>query len=455
MNNLDDFSNRQRKIIIISHRFPPLSQGGTENYSFNLAMALKQKGFLPFIICIDDINSGQQKYQIDVDHRQFSGLNIIGFKLNYQKAPRKYEYLYLYNPFIEEKVFNIVKEISPDIIHITSLVHHSISLLNLCNRISVPTVLTLTDYWLKCPKTTLLKDDFSLCGGQRPGVECWECMFNTSRFAWITKKLPNKFKMELLNLQKIKSLYSFFPVIDFITTINRRKTLFLPYLRNVDYIISPSKFLKQEILKTYLLEDKLIKYQPHGHNTIIAAAGKEKSKSSILRFGYIGHLAYHKGVHILIEAFRTLQGQNAILKIYGEILPQDSYANYLKELAQGYSKITFEGRFDHNDIGEILKNIDVVVVPSIWYENAPLVISEAFAAKTPVIATDLGGMAELIENGKTGFLFERGKSEKLAQTIELLIKKPTMIDAFKENIPDIKDFDVECSELISLYQRLM
>src|SRR5262249_2069085 len=155
------------------------------------------------------------------------------------------------------------------------------------------------------------------------------------------------------------------------------------------------------------INPKLIHHVPFGIDTAPLEAHQKKTSSDVIRFGFIGTLFEHKGVDLLIRAFLDLpQDVNARLHIYGDPRQFPDYASGLMKLADNgsvnSSKITFEGTFPNAELGRVLSNLDVLVVPSRWYENTPLVIQSSLATKTPVIATNLGGMSELIKHNING-----------------------------------------------------
>jgi glycosyltransferase involved in cell wall biosynthesis len=183
---------------------------------------------------------------------------------------------------------------------------------------------------------------------------------------------------------------------------------------------------------------------------------KGKTPSQKLRIGYVGQIIPIKGVHILIEAFKkaNLEGR-AKLEIWGGFEKDPGYVKQLKELVDDNASISLNGRFVHDDIANVFSNIDVLVVPSLWYENAPLVIQEAFAAETPVIATNLGGMAEMVSNEMNGLLFERGNAEDLARQLRRLIEEPGLLEGLRTGIPKVKTTEEEVSELETLYREIV
>jgi glycosyltransferase involved in cell wall biosynthesis len=104
------------------------------------------------------------------------------------------------------------------------------------------------------------------------------------------------------------------------------------------------------------------------------------------------------------------------------------------ELSKKDTRIEFKGSYDYNDICKVLEEIDVVIVPSIWYENAPLTIATSLAYGIPVLASDIGGMKEAINNGRNGLLFRVGDSNDLSKKIELLSHNPQIIKEISASI---------------------
>jgi glycosyltransferase involved in cell wall biosynthesis len=150
-------------------------------------------------------------------------------------------------------------------------------------------------------------------------------------------------------------------------------------------------------------------------------------------FCYAGSFNPHKGTHVLVEAFKRLNPSNALLKIYGSG-PDESYVKSLTSMAATNGNIEFCGVYPESQTGEILSNVDVVVVPSLCYENYPMTLHEALACNIPVIATKLGGMAEKIKDGFNGFLFEMGDSRHLQTVLERIVNDPAVLNSLKRNI---------------------
>lgn len=105
------------------------------------------------------------------------------------------------------------------------------------------------------------------------------------------------------------------------------------------------------------------------------------------------------------------------------------------------------------ELNGVMAELDIVVVPSIWYENSPNEILESFAYRTPVIVSDYGGMSELIHHRKNGLLFNTGDSDDLAVKIKSLFADPALLLHLREGIEPVKDLTTEMAELIEIYRK--
>jgi glycosyltransferase involved in cell wall biosynthesis len=151
-----------------------------------------------------------------------------------------------------------------------------------------------------------------------------------------------------------------------------------------------------------------------------------------LRIGFIGTISEHKGVDLLVDAFQMLPSElPAVLHIYGNTEQFPDYTTKLMgHVRKDYltnGRIKFLGTFPNSELGKVFTEIDILVVPSRWYENTPLVMQSALAAKTPLIATNLGGMSELIEHNKNGLLFELNNVDSLHKQLLRLFSEPNLL----------------------------
>jgi glycosyltransferase involved in cell wall biosynthesis len=170
-----------------------------------------------------------------------------------------------------------------------------------------------------------------------------------------------------------------------------------------------------------------------------------------LTLGFMGSLAPHKGVHLLIEAVRKVSG-DIRLSIHGRTSDFPDYSKQLRDLAAGDERVEFHGPYLREALGTILSAMDVLVLPSLWYENTPFVALEAFAAGIPVVATDVGGLAEIVQDGVSGKLFRRGDVADLARCLQDLVDKPELLSRYRDGIPEVETLDTNVRGLEAMYR---
>jgi len=146
-----------------------------------------------------------------------------------------------------------------------------------------------------------------------------------------------------------------------------------------------------------------------------------------IKFGYMGHLSYHKGIEFLLEVFKDIGTDE--LHIFGRGITEE-YEKYLKEKYES-ENINFYG---YKNTEEAFNIIDVLIVPSLCHDVLPRVIYEAYSFGAPVIGSDRGGIPEIIDTGKTGFIFKAGSEGQLLRSI----------DIFKENSGVINEMVPYC-----------
>ena len=142
-----------------------------------------------------------------------------------------------------------------------------------------------------------------------------------------------------------------------------------------------------------------------------------KEKTSFIRFGFVGSLSESKGIKFLLDTFREINIENVILNVYGK----GSTKAYEHSLKENYAndKIFFKG---FQKVEEIYKNIDILIVPSLWNEPFGRIVPEANSHGIPVLVTDKGGLPELVENGKNGYIFDPDLPDDFKNKIELILE---------------------------------
>jgi len=237
--------------------------------------------------------------------------------------------------------------------------------------------------------------------------------------------------------------------------IQKRNREILETLQQVDLIISPTNFLREKYIDFGVPRERII-VSDYGMNTKFAKK-PQRIPSGRLVFGYTGTLMATKGVHLLIDAFARVPDEAAELRIHG--YPPNKfhseYVDLLKKKSKEKRNIKMMGKYDPEDISRILHELDILVVPSIWYENSPLTIHEAFIAGVPVITSNIGGMAELVKHKHNGLLFRVGDFRDLYRKIMMFIENPGLISELSAKSPSIKSIEENAQELEKIYQDLI
>lgn len=445
-------------VVLLTCRFFPEARGGTEAYTYTIAQALRAKGHAVSVVYapVWDKVQMDRPYQVAVEDGVYEGLVVRKLQFDWKSAPNRHEYLYGCNPIIEKLIVDYLRRQSAQVVHVTSCNHISLAALTAPLALGLPTVFTLTDYWTICPRTTLQKADGSFCTGRQNGLVCLACLYGQTRPLKLIDPCSSRIKGLVARfVSEFSSASAWNSSLSLVGAVERRNRYMPDFMSRV-HLTAPSRFLAQTISESGLTPAENIHYSPHGHDLSRSALGAAKTRSRHLRFGFTGNVIPIKGVHLLVDAFKRLPPDcGAQLFIYGNADQESAYGRHVRELASDHPAIFFMGRFDHGDIGSILQGLDIVVVPSTWYENAPVTIAEAFSARTPVIATDLGGMAEAVQHGVNGLLFRPNDADDLAHQMGLLINDNAMLERLRVGCPPVRTVAEEADGLLALYTELL
>ena len=444
-------------IVFITHRFFPESSGGSQVYTRNIARALGRLGHSVSILYapVWDMPQRQKPYQVTVEDAIYEDFPVRKLRFDWRSAPDPHGYIYYHNPVIHQHIVEFLSEQSADIVHITACLNVTSAAITAPRSLGIPVVPTLTQDWMICPRSTLMGEK-GLCAGRQDGWTCLHCLYGSTRTYRVLSHMPLALRSTIIcTAKRFPRSFSWNSSLNLISAVERRNKGLSRILAEVGQLIAPSRFIADIIASTGIVEPERILYSPHGHDVAGASLGSEKSPSPVLRFGFTGNLLPIKGVHHLIQAFNRLGSDvRAALLIYGSS-SNSEYMRYLRELAGSNPFIEFRGRFDNADIGKVLQNIDVVVVPSVCFENAPVTIAEAYAARTPVIATNHGGMAEAVQHRITGFLFRPNDIDDLSRQMRVCLEHPELLAEMRSRIPPVRTVDDEAEALERLYSRLI
>jgi glycosyltransferase involved in cell wall biosynthesis len=443
------------RILFVAHQYFPEHYAGVEVLTLGLASESKARGHEPFILAakrsipINDIRPGE------IEDYEFEGIPVrrVGRPTEGLSRPYRLDYD---NEVMAQRAREYMREIDPDVVHAMHFQGLSTSVIPVFKEFGVPLVYTATDFWTVCPVVDLRRHDGAVCEGPelRHCVRCIASRHPGSRFKATVDRTPDAAIRAAGALSKT-SPSRLLPPLRQLAAFRERPAYIREEMKLVDYILAPTRLTQDLLLKNGIGDGK-IRVSHYGIDTShIVGAPRNRNVPPPLRVGFMGTLAPHKGCDTLIRAFRSLPRElDATLSIHGNLKRFKPFIKGLRRLAGGDERISFAGPFAREKVGQVLSEIDVLVVPSRWYENAPVVIYEAFAAKTPVIATDLGGMSEVVEHEKNGLLFELENAKDLAQQLRRLAEEPELIDRLRGGIGPVKTVEDSMDEMEQLYEEL-
>ena len=429
------------KILLFSHLFFPKYRLGTEEIVLSVAREFASVGH-KVAVAAGEPDSARSRFSapllqqdtyegVQVFRMVFGTRGLKSFSTHIHCGPRI--------TLIQE----LVKEFMPDIAHFYHIMHFSAEAIPAVKRMGIPVFFTPTDYWAICPRVTLIHsyDSFFCEGPDEKAENCLRCYLKFMPVVRIYEGLSRLFRTvwplsEMAILQARKK--------EMVLRINKADGIF-PATSTLTSILAQNG-VSREKLKTIL----------YGVNVSVS---EPLTRAHPLRLGFVGSITPHKGLHVILEALARpeIPEQSVILEIYGA-LRNDAYAKKIRTLAAKIPRqdIRFMGTFPNEKFGSILARFHALVIPSIWREDAPLVLCSALAAQVPVIASNVPGMAEIIRDGKDGILFKRADSSSLAGAIKQFVDNPNLYAQLRESVnPFVKNTKTYAGEIEAAYRAFL
>jgi len=229
----------------------------------------------------------------------------------------------------------------------------------------------------------------------------------------------------------------------------------------VDRFVSPSHFLRERYVRFGLTPER-IAVRDNGFEDRPAPRPGRSDRSPAggrpLRVVYLGTWLPSKGVHVLLEAVRGLDPAQVQLDVHGHALPYDGVDDYegrLRALAAGRPHIRLHGAYAPEEATALLSRADVLVVPSIWYENSPLTVHEAWLAGVPVVASGHGGLAELVRHDIDGLHFTPDDAASLRRALVRLHTEEGLLERLRAAIPRVETMATHAPALEAIYREAL
>jgi glycosyltransferase involved in cell wall biosynthesis len=237
-----------------------------------------------------------------------------------------------------------------------------------------------------------------------------------------------------------------------------RKRYVQAHFDEVDMFIAPSRFLMQRYLDWGISPERIVN-EDYGRQPFVPLPDPRPGKERT-RLGFFGQFSNFKGVQVLLKAMAILheRAPDVRLWLHGANLDlhTEEFQREFMELLEAAGESTIMvGKYRPEEVPALMSDVDWAIVPSVWWENSPLVIQEAFFHGKPVICSDIGGMAEKVSDGVNGLHFRVGNATSLAATLERAILTPGLWEDLHARLPAVYGMDHHINSLSALYADLL
>jgi GT2 family glycosyltransferase/glycosyltransferase involved in cell wall biosynthesis len=442
------------RVLQIVHGLPPASSGGTESYVMNLSRALARRPGVQVAILARESDPQRPELTTRFERR---GSVEVRFVNNTFAACATFEETYR-NPALALAVAPLLDDLDPDIVHIQHLTCLSTDLVARLRSRRTPLVMTLNDYWPICHRGQLLDLDGARCDG--PGEHgCGRCIpagvmapAGIWRLARRMRELPLPVVRSVPGA--VEQLASAAVPASTRHLSQARATHMRGVLAEIDLLLAPSATLRDQYIRFGVQPDRL-ELCDQGINTSGSVVSRSE-RNGPLRVLFAGSLILSKAPHLLLDAIDQLPPGAVVVDFLGSVAPYHGDHRYAAALQRrlGHPAVRRSGPVAHERVPAALAGADILVVPSIWIENAPFIIREAFASGLPVVASRLGGMAEMVRDSVDGLLFDVGDASSLAAAIRRFIDDPDLLGRLRAGIRRVLTIDEEAARLHARYAAL-
>lgn len=424
-------SSPERRVLYVCHNHPKVRAGGAETYAYELHQAMRDvPGWAPVFVA----KSGPPLSRSGRPHDGTHFSSVDGTEDEYFVYTDGYDFDWLYGTMRHSKELytehlrRFLLAVQPDVVHFQHTLFIGYDAIREVRRTlpHVPIVYTLHEFLPICrAKGQMVRTmDDSLCDEETPR-RCAECFPEHSAQTFFLRK---RFIQAQLDL--------------------------------VDLFIAPSRLLLERFVEWGIPRER-IQLENYGRAPAVSRPVEEEREPRD-RIGFFGQLSPYKGIDILLRAMDRLARSDPAraprLTVHGANLDLQDHAfrDEVGGLLDATSpQVTFAGRYEPETVGELMAEVDWVVVPSIWWENSPLVIQEAFAHGRPVICSNVGGMAEKVRDGVDGLHFAVRDPDSLAAALRRAVTDEGLWRRLREGIRPVHSMEQHVTVLTTAYDRLL
>ena len=411
------------RVLVLSHMHPAVSRGGAEIAAYQLYQQIKsQPSVKAWFVAA---SGGKVQERLGARFVQPFGPD------EYVYCGSGFDYFAHANPdpMFPRAFMDLLEETKPDVVHLHHYVNFGVEIFLHIRRVlpNARIVVTLHEYQAICNHfgQMVKRPSFFLCEKSSPR-DCSQCF---------PEKSPQDFFLRELYLKR--------------------------FFRLVDHFISPSQFLANRYagwgLPAHAISvvENGLPEQPEE-----LTASEEGVQAGQLVLGFFGQISRLKGMGVVIEAAKLLdkEGISGIrFEIHGDYSnqPLAFREEFERQLLEAPPSFHYVGPYENSRVHSLMRTAHAVLVPSIWWENSPLVIQEALRARRPVICSDIGGMAEKVRDGLDGYHFRAGNAHSLAALAKALLQQPDRLKRLQASLAVPPTLQQTASTVLKLYHHLM
>jgi glycosyltransferase involved in cell wall biosynthesis len=416
------------RVLYVAHNHPTLHPGGAEAYALELYEAMREAPDVEPVL-LARIGSNVARQRVAHPGTPFSSVNGDPNQYFVFTETEHFDFFTLTSrdkSLYSQHLTNFLLAHRPDVVHLQHTHFIGLDLLSQIRRVlpEAAIVYTLHEFLPICHRDGQMVRRFSteLCGEASPR-RCHECFPEISEQSFFLRQ------------RFVKGQFD-----------------------NVDRFLAPSAQLMEKYLD-WGIEPGRIEVEEYGRRQPAVRAPDPARTRTPANIGFFGQLSSFKGAKVMLEAMSLLDDDvEAHLWLHGanlELQTEEFQAEFAEMHASIKDRVTFRGPYEHSELPKLMAELHWVVVPSIWWENSPLVIQEAFFHRRPVICSDVGGMAEKVRDGVDGIHFRVGDAFSLAKAFETAATSPKLWSSLRSGIREPYAMDAHVARLQGMYGELI
>ncbi|MEW5798813.1 MAG: glycosyltransferase [Bacteroidota bacterium] len=445
---------RPHRILFTIINYYPHGFGGGQQYVSHLAKELRQRGYAVAVVTLlQQAWQNTEGKKGEIVRYVEKGIDVFGLSIDSRFLTQGEKYA-VNHPLLRSMIKDVMQEFSPDLIHLNGMNTASFTV---ASELGIPTIATIHHSGIACPAGALMYHDETICPHSMHHNVCIPCCSyqripQSRLLGFAVGKIPRWLYMpfgKLFDTEKKMPLP--FRVLHYPWLVEQEMEQLRLGLNIPHTFIAPSDAIKMLLVRNGVSENR-IRMIPHGVSRLTTSPIAPFDGRPV-RFGYVSHIGYIKGFHILTAALEKVsETTNCELHVYGDTDGNEYYTSAVKRY-NGKAKIVPHGFVQEDHLQQAYNSFDVLILPSLAHEAFGLVVNEALAAGRPVIVSNSGALPELVKS-EYGMVVERNNVDALTQAMQRCAADPQQILAMSGRIPAVKKIDRYVDEIENLYANI-